>query len=604
MHRKSLRTIITLASLLLLPLAHLESQSLDEDFISSLPDNLQADFKSALNENDEDENIYSPDTRILKLEESLKDAERTLQNLRTEIDRNNAFNQSDELKRFGDNFFSTYQSSFLPINEPNPSNDYILDFGDKLLIQVIGQINDEFEVDVNRDGTINIPLIGSMVVSGLPFSEVINLIKSKISKSYVGVQSFVTISELRDLNVLIVGNAFNPGMYTLPGGSTPLSLISVAGGINESGSYRKITHKRNNESLQNIDLYEILVNGNLSFKHSLRSGDVLVVHPKQGEIKVSGGIANAGYFEFLNNETIGQILEMSGVLNPSDDKKVYLERFNGKNIIQKSSTLKEINGDIAINGDSITVLNIEPDFKTDNTVTISGEVNLPGKYTLPKGAKLSELISRAGAYTPRAYPFGGVHSRKMLIKKEQESIEKSYQDLVKFLVSSGTTTTISDNYINFLSLIKDYTPTGRLVSEFNLDTVSSDPSRDRVLEDGDTIHVPSFQPDVYIFGEVMFPGAQRFDKESSPIDYIKQSGGLSRSADKNRMIVVHPNGTTSIIESSLFNSFQKNQVIYPGSVIFVPRYIGKVDGINLAATVAPIMSSLAISLASLNSINN
>ena len=61
--------------------------------------------------------------------------------------------------------------------------------------------------------------------------------------------------------------------------------------------------------------------------------------------------------------------------------------------------------------------------------------------------------------------------------------------------------------------------------------------------------------------------------------------------------------TTKSISSAFIN-FKKNADIYPGTIIYVPREIGQLDGINYAAVVAPIFSSLALSLASLNSIND
>ena len=52
------------------------------------------------------------------------------------------------------------------------------------------------------------------------------------------------------------------------------------------------------------------------------------------------------------------------------------------------------------------------------------------------------------------------------------------------------------------------------------------------------------------------------------------------------------------------NLFTNDLSIIPGSVIYVPREIGKLDGLNYASVIAPIFSSLAISLASLNSISD
>ena len=81
------------------------------------------------------------------------------------------------------------------------------------------------------------------------------------------------------------------------------------------------------------------------------------------------------------------------------------------------------------------------------------------------------------------------------------------------------------------------------------------------------------------------------------------SGGFSRSADENKIILIQPNGTAESIELGFLNSVFQSQQILPGSLIYVPQYIGKVEGINLPA-VAPIISSFALSIASLNSINN
>ena len=138
------------------------------------------------------------------------------------------------------------------------------------------------------------------------------------------------------MNVLIVGNSFTTGMFTLPGGSSPLSLISAAGGIGANGSYRNIAHKRNNELLQNIDLYEVLAKGNINFAKNLRSGDVLVVNPKGGEVKIDGGVANPAIYEFIEGESVGNILQIAGVLNPHDQKIVIRDRFDGVKIFKSN----------------------------------------------------------------------------------------------------------------------------------------------------------------------------------------------------------------------------------------------------------------------------
>ena len=82
------------------------------------------------------------------------------------------------------------------------------------------------------------------------------------------VNLYINLEEARDMNILLVGNAVKPGIYTLPGGSNILSLLHAAGGLSKGGSFRSVIHKRNNNILQEIDLYDVLINGNLYFQIS------------------------------------------------------------------------------------------------------------------------------------------------------------------------------------------------------------------------------------------------------------------------------------------------------------------------------------------------
>ena len=130
----------------------------------------------------------------------------------------------------------------------------------------------------------------------------------------------------------------------------------------------------------------------------------------------------------------------------------------------------------------------------------------------------------------------------------------------------------------------------------------NNPERDTILADGDKIHIPPYTQEIFVLGEVVAPGARLYQTNYNVNDYISESGGIGAYGDKARIIVIRPNGSANIYSKNIF--FKNSSDILPGSVIYVPREIGKLDGINLAAVVAPIFSSLAISLASLNSINS
>ena len=101
------------------------------------------------------------------------------------------------------------------------------------------------------------------------------MIKLKVNSTFIGTE-VVSLTNMRDINVLVTGNVFAPGMYTVSGGANILSVLNIVGGINDNGSYRNILIKRAGEVIATVDLYDALINGNLSFNR-LRSGDSIVV---------------------------------------------------------------------------------------------------------------------------------------------------------------------------------------------------------------------------------------------------------------------------------------------------------------------------------------
>ena len=120
-----------------------------------------------------------------------------------------------ELKLFGSDFFNTFQSSFMPINDPNPGSFYILDVNDVLTIQLIGQQNSIENYSIKSDGSINLPKIGKVVLAGNSLINAVEIIKAQINSAFIGTEAFVTLDKLRDINILVAGNANKPGVYTL-----------------------------------------------------------------------------------------------------------------------------------------------------------------------------------------------------------------------------------------------------------------------------------------------------------------------------------------------------------------------------------------------------
>jgi len=577
-----MKKIFLLAFLVLA--ATIYSQELDEDYLQSLPEDIRSDV---LNKIESKENLDKPVYRRAS----------------TFIDKDEDINAT---LLFGSNFFDVMQTSFMPINEPNLDSSYILDFGDVLEIQLIGQKNIIESFLINRDGSINLLDIGKLNLSGLSLNDASNLIKAKVNSAYIGTEAYISLKNIRDINVLIVGNAYNPGIYTLNGNSNMLHAISMAGGINDIGSYRNINLIRSGKVIDNLDIYEVLVFGKYNFSSGLRSGDSIVVGPREKVVSIETGVMRPATFEMKTNETFDDLLKYAnGFSKDINLDQLYIKRVSGgkSNIIQ--ITLDELNSFEFINNDSIFI----QEYKVD-TVLIEGSVKNPGTYKFTRGTTLSQAIENAGGYDNSAYPFGGYLENKKALQINQISKNRLYDKFItNLIINSGSTSSIQDaGVMELLMQLKDSESTGRVIAEFDLDVISSNPSQDTILEDGDRIFIPQLTQQVYIHGEISNSGAIRYSPGKNIDYYINKSGGALLTADLDNIFIVHPNGETENFANKSRLSFiiEDNNVelIYPGSIIYIPQKTNYANSLQVASIWAPIISSIALSLTSLSVLNN
>jgi Periplasmic protein involved in polysaccharide export len=173
-------------------------EGIDKEFINSLPVAVRGDILSEIQKSKDD------------MSDSIqKRPSSELQKLKIVQDWEN-FKKSQYQKtksdRYGIKLFNTMQSSFMPLNEPNFGNNYIVDYGDFISIEIFGAAkNKKYKVEVERDGSIVLEDIGKIVVGGLNFEQATSLIKSKYESSSFGVSVIVNLEEIRDINILITG---------------------------------------------------------------------------------------------------------------------------------------------------------------------------------------------------------------------------------------------------------------------------------------------------------------------------------------------------------------------------------------------------------------
>ncbi len=199
--------------------------------------------------------------------------------------------------------------------------------------------------------------------------------------------------------------------------------------------------------------------------------------------------------------------------------------------------------------DNVLILK-QPDFDFQRTVTITGEVRFPGTYSLKtKGDRLSDVVTRAGELTPRAYAQGVRFFRSLA------GVGRINVDLQRALRDTG--------------------------SRFNL-----------VLQPGDSIHIPEYVPSVKLTGAVNSPGSVLWREGAGLSYYLSAAGGFAPHADKGSVSVRFANGEVRTRHQTLFGSSDPRPG--PGSEVFVPSEDPnqrKTDYVSLFGAIAQILAS-------------
>lgn len=581
----------------------------DEDFLAGLPESSreQLEVNENTQEDEELKKLFNADASIKNTKQILKNLRDQIDNIEKTIDPESLEDSDSKLEIFGSYFFQNIQSTFMPVNVANVSDDYYLDVGDELDILITGRSNKTVSQMINRDGSILIQGIGKVNLAGKSFAEAQALISAYVESVSIGSKAYVSLSKLRDIQVLITGAVKAPGIYTVSGGSSILGAINNAGGMKKNGSFRQVDLLRKGKLIHSFDLYDLIAFGKYDSTQTLNSGDTIFIHPISFHVSVSGGVNIPGIFEIKKGETIEDVIKFAGNFNQGHFGYDYvmLERMSlGKfeNIKVGLENLKDIK---LIPRDTLKIPHFYPNTSSLKQVKLEGEVKRPGIYYLEEGESLSKLISRAGGYKSNAYIYGSAIFRRTAAMKEQFFAQRNYADTVAYIVSNigKPNTSVSSDAIQFLSeeiKAKDFT--GRIIADFNINNIQNNPSRDLLLENDDYIVIPAMSKVLFVFGDLMNPMTATYDPTMSVQDYIKMAGGLKDSANTN-LLIIDPDGKTNIFKANRW-AFGKNINLYPGSIIYATRDIGELNGVVYASAVAPILSSVALSLASLNAINN
>jgi polysaccharide export outer membrane protein len=343
----------------------------------------------------------------------------------------------EALKPFGYDLFEGIPSTFAPVSDIQVPLDYVVGPGDTMNVQLYGKEPATYALTVGRDGRVNFPKLGPILVSGMSFDAARAVIEHRVAQQLIGSHVSVTMGDLRSIRVFVLGEAEKPGSYTVSGLSTMTNALFVSGGVKKIGSLRNIELKRNGRLITVLDLYDLLLHGDTSGDRQLMPGDVIFIPPIGNTVSVYGAVRRPAIYELKAEKDVAQVLEVAGGLLPdADGRLVQLERIQpSRQRAMRNIDLTASQGRSALvaNGDKLRVPAIRPTL--ENSVTLTGYVFRPGAFEYHPGLRLTDILDSFDELRPNA------DQHYIMIRRQvppEEKIEVVSADLERALGARGS----------------------------------------------------------------------------------------------------------------------------------------------------------------------
>ena len=399
---------------------------------------------------------------------------------------------------------------------------------------------------------------------------------------------FVPIHEAR---VHITGAVQRPAVYELKAGESLVDVIAAAGGFRPDAAQERLKVQRvlppdarGTQTTARVTIDVPLPNASVP-KLMLEDGDVVQVDAlpdaaDQYTVAITGMVQQPGTYPWRPGITLRQLMVLArgprigADLREAEIAKLPADRSKGQlattvrvpldstYLFERDSAGRYVGPPgvpFAARGsaqevvlepfDNVLLLR-QPDFELQRTVTIAGEVMFPGAYALKtRGDRLADLVRRAGGLTAHAYPEG-----------------------IRFVRAMDNRGRID---IDLPRALRDGT------------------ARDNViLQPGDHITIPEYQPSVRVSGAVNSPGSVLFRAGADLNYYLDAAGGFSQNARKGAVRVELANGQVRTRHRFLF--FSSNPTPGPGAEIRVPARDPnepRTDKVALFGAIAQILAS-------------
>ena len=279
----------------------------------------------------------------------------------------------------------------LPAAAPAAPNTYLLAADDVLSVKAVNFPDLSTEVTVSPDGTITVPLLPPLLVTGRTTTDIARLLARQWDEYVVRPTVGVSLVRKRAQSVLVYGSIARAGTIEYHPLLRILSALAENGGAAPTGDLAAVTVTHPDGTGQTLDLSRPETKGGTEKDIILQAGDVIYIPERRSQFSVVGEVGRPGSFDYKDEMTVLDALtQVGGVKDTADLAGATLVHGGTERPLNLDALLRR--GDLSGNarlspGDRILVPEIH------NRTYVFGAVGHPGYYAFKPGDRVLDALN-------------------------------------------------------------------------------------------------------------------------------------------------------------------------------------------------------------------
>lgn len=406
--------------------------------------------------------------------------------------------------------------------------------------------------------------------------------------------------------VKLTGAVYRPDTYQLVEGMRIADLLKKADGLKEdayTGGAQLFRLKPNLiKEMVSIDLAKALA-GDKTENILLQREDELYVSSildlrDSFNVKIFGEVHNPGKFQYADSMTVKDLITLAGGSTYAANKKVEVARLykqegntvSNNQVTTLLSTELDANlnflpgqTDIVLQPYDVVSITRKVGFSESEVVTITGQVQYAGKYSLTtRVERVSDILKRAGGLIGDAYAKGAFIKRESI---QADTISQVVKDSLK---KEG---------------IKIEDPKNVQNIALDIEAILRKPGSyaDLVLRDKDEIIIPKLDNKVTIRGGVLRPVTIAYYNGLTLDECISSAGGVTENSRRNKAYVVYFNGRAK--RTKTFGFFRYSPRVEPGCEVILPEGSKRKDALTSVLQATSVIAQVFTALATIKLIS-